>query len=229
MKKRMIMFFLWMVALVLPVMGTPAGGGNCELSIPSFNMAVGETFAVDMSLKNDVAIVNLQADLGLPAGLTLVEVTVLDRATEVVSYTLQTVPQSNGTTRLLCASYPKSLQSWNAFTGTHGPLLRLTFEASATLPYGTYEVPVTNIFYADSDGTMYEQPTTTFKVNAGAASSLVGDINQDGSVDVSDVTALVSVILGQTSYPENLCDISCDSHVDVSDVTALVNIILTHQ
>ena len=55
-----------------------------------------------------------------------------------------------------------------------------------------------------------------------------GDVNGDGSVDVSDVTALVAVILNTVSR-ESLggnCDVNGDGDVDVSDVTALVAIIL---
>ena len=53
-----------------------------------------------------------------------------------------------------------------------------------------------------------------------------GDVNGDGKVNVSDVTALVNMILG--TIPKDLArgDINGDGNVNVSDVTALVNIIL---
>ena len=53
-----------------------------------------------------------------------------------------------------------------------------------------------------------------------------GDVNSDDKVDVSDVTALVNVILSLSDSPEEVCDINADGNVDVTDVTALVNIVL---
>ena len=55
-------------------------------------------------------------------------------------------------------------------------------------------------------------------------SALLGDVNGDGIVNVSDVTALVNVILSTENY-EN-CDINGDGTINVSDVTELVNQIL---
>lgn len=53
-----------------------------------------------------------------------------------------------------------------------------------------------------------------------------GDVNGDGTIDVTDVTALVNTILG-TSRKTNVSDVNSDNNVDVSDVTELVNIILS--
>ncbi|MGM9869270.1 MAG: dockerin type I repeat-containing protein [Sodaliphilus sp.] len=55
---------------------------------------------------------------------------------------------------------------------------------------------------------------------------LTGDVNGDGVVNVSDVTALVNKILGDTTYSDTVCDINGDGEVNVSDVTNLVNLIL---
>ena len=56
--------------------------------------------------------------------------------------------------------------------------------------------------------------------------NLRGDVNGDGKVNVTDVTALVNMILGVIPKDEARADINGDSKVNVSDVTALVNIIL---
>ena len=57
------------------------------------------------------------------------------------------------------------------------------------------------------------------------ASAKTGDVNEDGEVNVTDVTALVSMILGNT--PKNdAADVNGDGEVNVTDVTALVSIIL---
>ncbi|MDO4511869.1 MAG: C10 family peptidase [Bacteroidales bacterium] len=55
-----------------------------------------------------------------------------------------------------------------------------------------------------------------------------GDVNVDGSVNVSDVTTLINAVLGIDAYPldRNEADINGDGELNVSDVTALINRIL---
>ena len=57
-------------------------------------------------------------------------------------------------------------------------------------------------------------------------SELQGDVNADGEVNVSDVTALVNKILGSADFSDAACDINADAEINVTDVTALVNLIL---
>ena len=57
-------------------------------------------------------------------------------------------------------------------------------------------------------------------------SQITGDINGDGEVNVSDVTALINKILGSSTYSDAVCDINGDGEINVSDVTALINMIL---
>ncbi|MCR5130945.1 MAG: carbohydrate-binding domain-containing protein [Prevotella sp.] len=55
----------------------------------------------------------------------------------------------------------------------------------------------------------------------------IGDINNDGSITIADVTALVNIILGKTTdYETDVADVNQDGSVTIADVTQLVNIIL---
>lgn len=56
--------------------------------------------------------------------------------------------------------------------------------------------------------------------------SIVGDIDGNGEVNVSDVTALINHILNAATYDSTLCDIDGNDEVNVTDVTALINILL---
>ena len=57
---------------------------------------------------------------------------------------------------------------------------------------------------------------------------LRGDVNNNGSVDITDVVELVNIILN--SQGENpRADVNNDGNVDISDVVKLVNIILNHE
>ena len=58
---------------------------------------------------------------------------------------------------------------------------------------------------------------------------LLGDVNDDGSITIADVTALVNIILGKDTagqYNHAAADVNGDESITIADVTALVNIIL---
>ncbi len=57
-------------------------------------------------------------------------------------------------------------------------------------------------------------------------STPMGDINGDGTVDVTDVTALINHILGTATYPTDVCDLNADGTIDVTDVTTLITHLL---
>ncbi len=60
------------------------------------------------------------------------------------------------------------------------------------------------------------------------ATLLEGDVDGNGTVDVTDATTVINLILGQTvsGYNPVLADVDGNGQKDVTDVTALINIIL---
>lgn len=60
----------------------------------------------------------------------------------------------------------------------------------------------------------------------GGVETLPGDVNDDGKVNVSDVTTLINMILGLQTMDQTRADVNGDGKVNVSDVTTLINIIL---
>lgn len=60
---------------------------------------------------------------------------------------------------------------------------------------------------------------------------LSGDVNNDGTISIADVTALVNIVLGKDNtapyqYNHDAADINNDGTISIADVTALVNLIL---
>ena len=53
------------------------------------------------------------------------------------------------------------------------------------------------------------------------------DVNGDSDIDISDVVALVNIILSDGTDGKTSADVNGDSLVDISDVVALVNFILS--
>ena len=57
-----------------------------------------------------------------------------------------------------------------------------------------------------------------------SATAATGDVNSDGEVNISDVNALIDMILSEDSDAAG--DVNCDGEINISDVNALIDIIL---
>lgn len=71
--------------------------------------------------------------------------------------------------------------------------------------------------------TMPASPTVTLVVNQ--TDGVVGDVTGDGTVDISDVNAVINVMLGKAE-PIPAADVTGDGTVDIADVNAVINIML---
>ncbi len=79
----------------------------------------------------------------------------------------------------------------------------------------------------------YDSVSVTFEVDrskAGDVELLPGDVNMDGIVDVTDVTSLISYILGNVSgdFNEEGANLNGDNQIDIADVTALISMVLNN-
>jgi len=83
--------------------------------------------------------------------------------------------------------------------------------------------------YIDGTTATSNHETVTLPEEQGHGYRL-GDVNHDNSIDVNDVTILISHILGNA--PTNFCEICAnvngDESIDVADVTALISLILSN-
>ena len=87
------------------------------------------------------------------------------------------------------------------------------------------------VFGADESGHRYQQPVFGeldphhFTVNM---SFILGDVNEDGCVNIADVTKLIDYLLGTSSSPFNIsaADVHGDGVINIADVTALIDLLL---
>ena len=96
----------------------------------------------------------------------------------------------------------------------------ITAAGTYTLVIGDY-----NIYHMDMTTYEYEYlAPCTFTYTIGG-SSLLGDVDGDGTVDVADATSVVGMILDNTTIT-TAGDVDGDGTVDVADVTVIVSVIL---
>jgi hypothetical protein len=88
------------------------------------------------------------------------------------------------------------------------------------------------VFGADESGHRYQQPVFGeldphhFTVNI---TFTLGDVNEDGTVNIADVTRLIDYLLGDTTAPFNAtaADVNSNGDINIADVTALIDLLLT--
>jgi hypothetical protein len=82
--------------------------------------------------------------------------------------------------------------------------------------------------YNTTSGLVYFLPKAMFSYQkAEETPALKGDVNNDGEVDVRDITALIDVIMNSiTDNPR--ADVNEDGDIDVRDITALIDIIMNN-
>ena len=93
---------------------------------------------------------------------------------------------------------------------------------------GIYEYIVKAIYLDGSESVWSNIQHVT--IVAGENETLIGDVNCDGEVNISDVTALIDYLLGSVTDPfdENAADVDHDGEIRISDVTALIDLLLSH-
>lgn len=173
------------------------------LTISPFTINAGETIEVLAVMDTPYDdFCQAQFDIVLPEGITIPtrngRYYVLGAPDGVISYDgesyshqITAALQEDGSSRVVCVS-----SSNVRFVSSSGTLVRIRLQADANIDSGNYQLQLKNIEFTRDNITkeVADDSTTTISV---VKPVLKGDINEDGKVDVSDVTELVNIILGQ--------------------------------
>ena len=209
MKKTIILFAEMVVAL-----GATA---TDRFYIEDFTISQGETRTVSILLDNEAEYTAFQSDLYLPEGLTAANFALTDRKN--ANHTLTATVLPDGGIRLL--SYSLNLKTYSGNSGalvTFDVTVSEDFEGEATVALrGTLFTTVAGVEVPfDNETCTVSLPSTAIR----------GDVNGDSSVNISDVTALIDILLSGETPPQS-ADCNHDSSVNISDVTALIDYLLS--
>ena len=191
----------------------------------------GSQKTLSFKMKNSAAIRGFQFDLYLPEGMTVVKSSkgriqgslTEARLPEEDEHSLTFSEQADGAIRFLCSS-----QYDETFTGNDGEIATLTVNIADNMPDGDYAVEMKNMKLTETDISKYYE-TEIVKCKLTISSYTLGDINNDGVVDVSDYTGVANHIHGNTptEFNARAADVDENGTIDVSDYTGIANIIHT--
>ena len=208
------------------MVGVAAGAAATDrLYIEDFEMAAGESRTVSILLENEVEYTAFQTDIYLPEGL-MVEKDDWDYVFELTSrkardHVISSQVQMDGAIRVM--SYSINV---NAYNGNSGALV--TFNVTAASDFsGPATIALRNTLISMPTGveiSLSDEVCTVTTPGAGRP----GDVTGDGTIDIEDVTTLISLVLGN-SVPDAVlanANVNGDGTIDIEDVTMLISMVL---
>lgn len=198
---------------------------NCEVRVISDYIYCGKTIAVAgsngtlaVSLKNSTELTAMQFELDLPDGVTVSEAALTSRKNgHSIDYALL----GNGNYQFTVFS-----SSSKPFIGNDGVLMNVVLSMPAEMAAGDYTLWQKNIELTTTTGhaVNIEDRSSTLTVN----DALLGDVNGDTKISITDAVGIVNYILGNVSasFLPEAADVNCDGNITITDAVAVVNIIL---
>ena len=190
--------------------------------------AIGSEFRLPIEMNNVDPITGVQFDLYLPEGMTLSEdeygdylIELSDRTT-VRRHAVASRVMPDGALRVVVSSQQNA-----AFEGNNGTLLTLVLFPKSTMEAGDHDVELKNIVLTDPDAKRYAAADMKSIITVSAYT--MGDVNNDGYIDVADLAGVVRFILenADASLVFNAADMDGNGVVEINDYAALVNVILS--
>ena len=199
-----------------------------RLYIEDFTITPGETRTVSVMLDNEIAYTAFQTDIYMPAGLTI-EMEDGDYIFDLTDsksrdHMIASQPQVDGAIRVI--SYSNKI---NPFSGNSGALVTFNVAADADFT-GPAAIALRNTLFTTTTGVEIPFGNETCTVTRPTI-SIKGDVNGDGNVNISDVTALSDYLLNGNGNASGIlldnADVDSDGNINISDVTILIDNLLT--
>jgi len=199
-----------------------------DFSGPDARVVTARKGVLKVQLSSTTSYRDLQFDLTLPQGITLVtesvspetpdKTNVKEGATgHVIAYN----PVGTEGNAVRFAVYDQA--NGNAFTD--GVLIEIPVQASDAFTANDV-AKVTNVVTSDNYAKSYAK--NAFDINI--LVNLLGDVNEDGSVNVTDIMAVASRIKGVATTPfnEGAADWTDDTEINVTDIMGIAGYIKTN-
>lgn len=213
------------IAILLVVAAALNVAATDRLYMEDFVIHPGETMQVALILQNDQQYTAFQTDLILPEGLSVVqdddEYLFEMSKRKASDHALISKLRNDGAIRIVSFSI-----GVKPYKGNNGALVVIPMtEADDFTGPALIELKQSRV--ATMDGQEFRLDGDNCEVRL-LNQLILGDVNVDGTVNISDVTCLINYLLAgcQTSFHTQNADINNDGNITISDVTALINHLL---
>ena len=185
----------------------------------------GKQLVLPIELKNTDEIAGVQFKLTLPQGVSVAlnskNKLMFSKTERDADHTLSGSKAEDGIYTVLLYSADSE-----AITGSEGSIIDVTLYIDKEMKDGTYDIKLSDIVLSTTKAEKITTEDVTAQLEV--KSYVLGDPNNDGSIDVVDITMVANYILGNN--PENFIfaagDVDGDGTVDVNDIISIANIIL---
>lgn len=198
------------------------------LMLGDLTTAAGKEVVLPIKMKNTCDISAYQFDLYLPEGFTVavdedgMEKIEIGSRTTSRRHVIDCAKQKDGSLRVIAYS----MKNYN-FENSDGDVAKITINVPSGIADGMYNVVLKNIVLSTAKSEKFEVAKILGQIEVN--STKPGDLNNDGVLNVADVTGLVALVLGESTedVPSHVADLTGDGKIQVNDVVALVNLILS--
>lgn len=196
------------------------------ISTGDISARYGSRVDLPIYLKNEEVIEGLQFKLTLPEGVSVAE----DEAGLITS----TTDRTSGMT-IMGSKDPEEDNSYifvllslegNAISGNEGAIMNIKLNIAPDVALGDYEIKMEGVYMTTSSYETLNPAESTSDLMV--TDIMLGDVNNDGIINVTDAIGVVNYILKNTpsSFVEGAADVNQDGIINITDAIGVVNMIL---
>ena len=193
-----------------------------ELSVEDSKVCRGAELVLPVSMYNKETITAFQFQVSLPEGISLTKCELTDRKGS--DHTVSFTKKANGNYQVVAISMTSA-----PFSGNEGELLNLTLEVDENMKADDYTIGITNIELTTKQAEAIE--LSDLNASLTVLDVMLGDINADGRVTITDAVGIVNYILDNppSKFIYEAADMNQDNKVSITDAVAIVNFILSEE
>ena len=202
---------------------------NNKLTVTDMTQCSGGRGVLNVLLSDEETIMGFQFDLQLPAGVTVAEnngkLMAALTGNAVNTHSISSSKVSDGLYRFVVTP-----QGSRAISSASSDGMTITIDVADDVATGVYDMTIKDIeMTVRKAGNVYEDihpKNSTAKLTVTEA--VMGDVNGDGRVSVTDVISMNSYILEEepAQFIRKVADLNGDGKVTITDIVLVIDIIL---
>ena len=202
---------------------------NNKLTVTDMTQCSGGQGVLNVLLSDEETIMGFQFDLQLPTGVTVAEkdgkLLAALTGNAVNTHSIASSKISEGLYRFIVTP-----QGSRAISNANGDGMTINIDVADDVPTGTYDMTIKDIeMTVKHTGNVFEDihPKDS-KATLTVTEAVMGDVNGDGRVSVTDVISMNSYILEEepAQFIRKVADMNGDGKVTITDMVQVIDIIL---